>query len=169
MHTPQTIVIIGAAETGKTIARGLSNGNDRVLLCDHDFHAAHSFTRDLQQAFPSYDIEAVDCSYEATWEGDIIVLALPSCPDRQEVAKNVKAVANQKVVIITDGDVTELQSLLPHTKIVRIDASAFGKNGAFPPSTDCLVQGEDAEAVQTAASLVRTVGWNPVVVQKAIA
>ena len=169
MQTPQTIAVMGAAETGKFIVRGLSGGRDRVLLCDHNFPLAQGYALDLQQAFPAYDIEAVPCSYEATWEADIIILALPSCPDRLELAKKIKAVANQKVILIADGDLEELQALLPFTKIVRIDISAFGQTAAAHQPLPCPVRGTDAEAVQTAAALVKTLGFQPVIPENSLA
>ena len=100
MHTPQTIVIIGAGETAKGIVRGLAGGRDRVIFCEGNFDAARSFAKELQKQYPGYDVEALQCSYEATWEADIIILALPSCPDRQEIAQKIKTVASQKIVVV---------------------------------------------------------------------
>ena len=166
MHTPQTIVVIGTGKTGKGIIRGLSNGNDRVIFCDENFETARSFTNELQAANPYYDVEAVLCSYEATWEADIIILALPSCPDRRKLAQRIKAVATQKIVVIMDDAVKELQDLLPHSRIVRaftgISDDAFDLPAEQKKTIDCRVTGTSEEAVQTVAKLVRTVGFNPV-------
>ena len=166
MYTPQTIVIIGAGEIGKGITRGLSNGHDRVILCDNDFEATESFTKKLQAQQPAYKVEALECSYEATWEADIIILALSSCPDRQEIAKKIQAVANQKIVIVADDAREELQQLLPHTKIIQaftnIDPAAFDAAPESKKTIHCLVRGDDEEAVQAAAALVKTIGFHPV-------
>lgn len=167
MHTPQTIVVIGAGEIGKGIVRGLSGGRDRVVFCDRDFDAATSFTDALKKQHSGYQVEALQCSYEATWEADIIILSLPSCPDRLEIATKVKAVASQKIVIAADEiAVKELQALLPFSKIVQafdnLPAGAFNGTVEQKKHIYCPVKGDDAEAVQTVAALVRTIGFTAV-------
>ena len=167
MHTPQTIVVIGAGEIGKGIVRGLSGGRDRVVFCDRDFDAATSFTEELQKQHSNGNVEALQCSYEATWEADIIILSLPSCPDRLEMAKKIKAVASQKIVIVADETaVKELQALLPYSKVVQafdgLPAGAFDGTAEQKKQIYCPVKGEDAEAVQAVAALVRTIGFTAV-------
>ncbi len=168
MQTPQTIAVIGAAAIGKGITRGLACGRDKIILCDTDFDAIQSFTKELQAQRPGCDVEALHCSYEATWEADIIVLALESCPDRREIAKKINVVASQKIDIIVDDGVQELEQLLPHSRIVRafynMDPEKFNGSDQQPQNMDCYVSGRDPEAVQMVAALVQSMGLNPVVV-----
>jgi predicted dinucleotide-binding enzyme len=168
MYTPQTIVIIGAGEIGRAIASGLSNGSNRVLLCDQDFSIAQDVANGLQTTHPYYDIEAVACSYDATWEADIIILTSSSCPDRQEIAKKIKAVACQKVVVTTADVLIELQQLLPNSKIVQafngIDAGCFHQSVENRKTVNCFITGENDEAIDTVAALVKTIGFNPLIV-----
>ncbi|HEU4471229.1 MAG TPA: NAD(P)-binding domain-containing protein [Flavisolibacter sp.] len=165
MHTPQTIVIIGLGDTCKGIANGLSNGNDRVLLCDEKYETAKSLANGLQEAYPYFDVEAINCSYEAVWEGDVIILALP-CTLHQEVAEKIRAVANQKVVVTTHASLDALQQLLPNSKLVqafdKVDPGAFYLPPSQRHSVDCTVTGNDQEAVKAVSSLVKTIGFNPV-------
>lgn len=169
MQTPQTIVIIGGGEVARGIAYGLSLGRDRVLLCDEPFSAAQEFAEDLRQQSPRFEVEAVQCSYDAVWEADIIILTLP-CSEAQSVLQKIGAVANQKVIITVESAVNELQPLLPHTKMVQafdhLDTKAYYESGEQKGSIDCPVSGCNNEAVQTVAELVRTIGFRPVILQE---
>ena len=165
MHTPKTIVIIGTGATGKGIAAGLSGSRYRVLLCGHDFLETRSFVEELQAANPFYDIEALSCSYEASWEADIIILAI-SAPHQPEVAERIKKVASQKVVITISENGSSLQALLPYSKIVEafsgINAATFNL-GSGKKSVRCPVSTGHPEVADDAAAVVTAVGFTPVV------
>ncbi len=169
MHTPQTIVIIGAGNKAKAITSGLANARDRVLLCDTDYESAQAFTNGLRAEHPSYNIEPIACSYEATWEADIIILALASCPDLQEIAKKIKAVANQKIVVTTTDAAKELQDLLPNSKIVQafanLDDESFNQACEYKKQINCVVQGCNEEALDTVSDLVKTIGFHPIILK----
>lgn len=166
MHTQQTIVIIGGGKTGRGIASGLARGDDRVLLTDTDETETAAFVGDLQAAHPRFDVEALQCSFEACWEGDIIILALPFAAQKA-VAERIKAVACRKIVVTTDNCVEELQKLLPHSRIVQafssIDQNYFDEEYTTRKAVDCFIYGKDEEAVKIVASLVKTIGFKPVI------
>ena len=166
MHTPQTIVIIGTGATGKGIAANLAGSRYRVLLCGHDFPETSSFVEELQAAHRYYDIEALSCSFEASWEADIIILAI-SAAHQPEVAARIRKVANQKVVITISENGPALQQLLPYSKIVEsfsgINAATFQLSATEKREVACTVDSMDAEAVAPAAAVVTAVGFTPVV------
>jgi predicted dinucleotide-binding enzyme len=161
MQTPQTIVIIGEGEKSKGIARCLSDNNGKVLYCHRDLGLATDFVSGLIKSFPHYDIEAVECTYDATWEADLIILALP-CEGEVEVADNIRTVANQKIVVAT-GDASTLQRLLPHSKIVQafsdICDEAFFQPAETRSKIFSVVHGEDPDAVETVRELVTKAGF----------
>lgn len=165
MHTPQTIEIIGAGSRGRALAHALAVGQDRVLLSDHDFESAKTYVDKLQQAYPFYDIEAVSCSYEATWEADLIFLDLP-CTALLEAAAKIKLVANQKVVVISNDPVQALQELLPNSKIVQafanVEEQAFYLAAEERKLIDCFITAEDKEAATVVSALVKSIGFKPV-------
>lgn len=165
MHTPQTIVIIGSGDKGKGIAYALSAGTDKVLLCDHDYDTTKEYAEQLQANHPYYDIEAANCAYNATWEADIIILDL-SCNALLEAAGKIKIVANQKVIVTSNNSVQALQELLPNSKIIQafnnIDAKAFYLAADERKVIDCFVAGEHKEALDTVTSLIKAIGFNPV-------
>ena len=85
MQTPQTIAIIGIGAIGKGIAGSLFAGNDNVLLFDKDADKAQTLAAGLQLLYPTYAIEAIQCSMTGVWEADLIILDIPTA-ELQEVA-----------------------------------------------------------------------------------
>jgi 8-hydroxy-5-deazaflavin:NADPH oxidoreductase len=165
MQTPQTRVIIGAGKMGKAIAAGLATGHDRVILCDGNHQKAETVATDLKATHPHYNLETVVCSYEATWEADVIILSFPSCPDKQELVRKIKPVANQKIVVTVDADAGELKELLPHSKIVQA-FTGITENDFLMPFKErinipCPIISNDEEAIDTLAGLVQTIGFKP--------
>lgn len=182
----QTITIIGATGSmGSAISKSLSKGNYRLLLCSNDLDQSQLLTKEIKKLTPSADVESIDCSRNASWEADIIILAVPYSAE-SEVASKIKEVANQKIVVSIsnpmnetfDGLVTpadssaaeELQKLLPHSKVVKAFNTTFAADFTTPvidgKQVDAFVAGNDAEAVETITELVKTAGFRPVVAGK---
>jgi len=186
MQTKQTIAIIGATgNMGSAISKSLAKGNYRLLLCANEQDRIQVLTQEIKRLNPSADVEALDCSVMASWEADIIIVAVPYDAEK-EVASKIKEVANQKIVISIanplnetyDGLVTapdtsaaeELQKLLPNSKVVKAFNTTFAADFATPvidgKHVDAFVAGNEDEAVQTVTELVKTAGFNPVVAGK---
>ena len=182
MKTKQTIAVIGATgNMGSAISRGLSNGNYRLLLCANDQDKLKSLTADIK-AGASAEVESVDCNVDASWEADIIIVAVPYEAEK-EVAEKIRHVANQKIVISIanplnqsyDGLLTapdtsaaeELEKLLPNSKVVKAFNTTFAADFATPviagKQVDAFVVGNDDDSVQTVAELVKAVGFNPII------
>src|SRR5688572_3856492 len=99
MQTKQTIAIIGATgNMGSAIAKSLSKGNYRLLLLKDDKRDINGLVEEIKSINPNADVEPVDCSYNATWEADIIIAAVPYSADK-DVADKIREVANQKIII----------------------------------------------------------------------
>ncbi|WP_242917155.1 NADPH-dependent F420 reductase [Pontibacter liquoris] len=183
MKTTQTIAIIGASGSmGAAISKSLAKGNYRLLLCANDRSKVEAVAGDIKSSLPAAAVEVVDCSKEASWEADIIVVAVPFAAE-QEVAAKIKEVANQKIVISIanplndtyDGLVTapdtsaaeELQKLLPNAKVVKAFNTTFAADFATTvidgKQADAFIAGNDEEALQTVSELVSTAGFNPIV------
>ncbi len=164
MHTPQTIVIIGAGEKGKGIAYGLSSGNFRILLCAHEPASIESFVEGIKKDHPAVEIETSGCTYDATWEADIIVLAVaPS--ELEEITKNISVVACQKTVIVS-ANATDVQQLLPNAKVVEafgdITVGAFYEPQDIKQTIESSISGNDKEAVEQVQELVSAIGFKAV-------
>ena len=186
MQTKQTIAIIGATgNMGSAIAKGVAKGNYRLLLCANDEQKVAALTNEIKQLHAKADVESLNCTVEAGWEADIIIMAVPYAAEKEVVAK-IKDVANQKIVISIanplnetyDGLVTaadtsaaeELQKQLPNSKVVKAFNTTFAADFAKPvidgKTVDAFVAGDDKRAVDTVVELVQTVGFNPIVAGK---
>lgn len=186
MQTKQTIAIIGATgNMGSAISKSLAKGAYRLLLCANDPDKVQALAQQIKQDNSSANVEGLDCFVTASWEADIIILAIPYGAEK-EVVEKIREVANQKIVISIanplnetyDGLVTapdtsaaeELQKLLPHSKVVKAFNTTFAADFTSPvidgKQVDAFVAGNDEEAVQTVTELVKTVGFNPIVAGK---
>lgn len=183
MNTKQTISVIGASgNMGSAISKSLSKGNNRLLLFANEKAKVEAVVKDIKSSNASAEVEALECPTDASWEADIIILAVPYGAEK-EIAEKIKEVANQKIVISIanplnetfDGLVTapdtsaaeELQKLLPNSKVVKAFNTTFAADFSTPvidgKQVDAFVAGNDEEAVATVADLVKTAGFNPIV------
>lgn len=183
MSTKQTIAIIGATgNMGSALAKTLSKGNNRLLLFANNQEKVKALVDDIKSSNKKADVEGIECPTNASWEADIIVMAVPFAAEK-EIATRIKEVANQKVVISIanplnenyDGLVTppntsaaeELQKLLPNSKVVKAFNTVFATVFTTPviddKQVDVLIAGNDGNAMVTVSELVQTAGFNPVV------
>jgi NADPH-dependent F420 reductase len=183
MKTKQTIAIIGATgNMGSAISKSLSKGNYRLLLKSDDQEKLNKLAEQIRSTNSSADVETILCPAEASWEADIIVLAVPYQAEK-EIAEKIKEVANQKVVISIanplndtyDGLVTapdtsaaeELQKLLPGSKVIKAFNTTFAADFSSPvidgKQVDAFIAGNDEEALDTVKDMISTVGFNPIV------
>lgn len=183
MQTKQTIAIIGATgNMGSAIARSIAKGPYRLLLKASKQDELDALVNDIQSKNPSAEVESAICPTEASWEADIIILAVPYEAEKN-IAPQIKDVASQKIVISIanplnqnyDGLVTapgtsaaeELQKLLANSKIVKAFNTTFASDFSEPvingTQVDAFVAGNDEEALQTVSELVATAGFNPII------
>ena len=183
MSTKQTIAIIGVTgNMGSAIARSLSKTNNRLLLFARHFDKVQSLAAEIKKGNASAEVEAIECPTNASWEADIIFLALPY-GEEKEIAAKIKDVANQKVVISISNPLNEtysglvtapdtsageqLQHLLPNSKVVKafntVFAADFANTIIDGKQVDALIAGNDAQALETVSELAKSIGLNPLV------
>ncbi|NIT55181.1 MAG: NAD(P)-binding domain-containing protein [Aliifodinibius sp.] len=181
--TKQTIAIIGAAgNMGSAIAKGIADGNYRLLLFDRPSEKLDWLIDDIQTNYPDAELRSMDCAYDCSWEADIIILAVPHRAEK-EIADKIREVATQKIVVSTanpvDQDLSklnaeeppsaaeELQRWLPNSKVVKAFNNTFADDFGNPviagKRLDAFIAGDDDEALQTISELVKTAGFNPII------
>jgi NADPH-dependent F420 reductase len=181
MQMKQSIAIIGATgNMGSAIARSLAKGNYRLLLFGDDAEKLANLELSIKSINPDAEAEPVNCSYNASWEADIIITAVPFGAEK-DVAERIREVANQKIVIsianplndrfddlVTDpasSAAEELQKLLPNSKVVKAFNTTFAADFAQPvidgTRLDAFIAGDDQEAVETVSDIVTVAGFNP--------
>lgn len=122
MAYKQTVAIIGATTAiGKSIAQRMV-GAYCLLLMDDASLALASWADQLQRLHTDAIIYRVDCCKEASWEADVILLAVA---DSQlvSVAEKIKEVSTRKVVVQFLPDSLpgiDVQLLLPFAKVIVV-------------------------------------------------
>ena len=183
MKTRQTIAVIGATgNMGSAISRSLAKGNNRLLLIASTPENARMLAEQIKSENALADVEAIECSVEASWEADIIIAAVPYEAEKA-LAEKIREMANQKIVIsisnplnstynglVTSPDtssVEELQKLLPNSKVVKAINNRLLANFSTPlidgKKVDVFIAGDDQEALKTVSELVSTAGFNPII------
>lgn len=166
---------------GSAIAKSIAGGPYRLLLKGNKQAELDSLVKDIQSKHPNAEVESAVCPTEASWEADIIIMAVPFEAEK-EIAPMIKEVANQKIVVsianplnasynglVTPPDTSaaeELQKLLPHSKVVKAFNTTFAADFATPVingiQADAFIAGNDEDALQTISDLVSTAGFQPI-------
>ncbi|HEY9047101.1 MAG TPA: NAD(P)-binding domain-containing protein [Ohtaekwangia sp.] len=183
MKTKQTIAIIGATgNMGSAIAKNLSQGNYRLLLCARNHDKLYTLAQEIMEGNLTTDVDVLDCTMNASWEADLIIMAVPY-HEEKEIAEKIRQVATQKIVVSISNPLNEtynglttapdtsaaeeLQKLLPNSKIVKAFSTIFAADFASPviggKQADAFVAGNDPEALQTVSELVQATGFNPII------
>lgn len=172
-----SIAIIGATgKTGTAIAKTLAKGSYRLLLFAHDKAKLQNVKEEIYTTTPAADLDCVGCPMDASWEADVILLAVPYSAEK-EVAEKIKAFATQKVVVSISNPphaapsgfnaAEELQQLLPSSKIVKasstVGAAHFLEAIKDEQGADIRLAGNDAEAISLVKKIIETAGLNPVI------
>src|SRR5688572_30841940 len=98
MNTKHTIAVIGATgNMGTAISKSLARGNNRLLLFGREKANVESLVTEITSAAASAEAESLSCITDASWEADVIILAVPYGAER-EIAEKIGEVANQKIV-----------------------------------------------------------------------
>jgi predicted dinucleotide-binding enzyme len=118
--TNKTIALIGATEKmGSQMARRLAGQDNSLLLFSHEPVLLAQLISEIKNEHPNAIVESAGCEFEASWEADIIIAAVP-LQDVHEVAEKIREVATQKIVAaVSDESVSELKKLLPYSQVIH--------------------------------------------------
>jgi len=184
MNTKQVVAVIGASGSiGSTIAKAISKGHYRVLLQSQNLNKAQGLVDEIKKNNPGADVDAVGYAMDASWEADIIILAVPYVAEKN-VAQDISEVVNQKIVISVSNPVNdactalltppytsaaeELQDRLPYSKVIKAFnttfTNSFNGTSVNGQQLDCFIAGNDEDALQSVYHLVKAAGFNPVIV-----
>lgn len=167
---------------GSAISKALVKGNNRLLLFSTEKEKAAVLADVIRQEQPTADVEAIGCQVDASWEADIIILAVPYEAETA-IAEKIQDVARQKIVISIsnplnatyDGLVTapgtsaaeELQQLLPDSKVIKAFNTTYAADFAQPEidgkQADAFIAGNHEGALATVRELVEEAGFNPII------
>lgn len=115
MATTKTIAIINAdSEKSEAALQQLNSKQYRLLF----------FSKEKTETATG-NTESIHCPIEASWEADLVILAINS-NDIQPIAKAIQPVVTQKPVIYiteTNNGIAELSELLPHSSVYPVKAN----------------------------------------------
>jgi ketopantoate reductase len=119
--TPRTIAILGAgSKNGTTAAKKLA-ANNRLLLVDQDRESLEKLKAEVQSQHNGQEVEIMECFQDTGWEADAIVLAIQSTKDNEIFTLMKPYVTGKIVIVFSCGKEDNLNALLPHSKVVRIN------------------------------------------------
>ena len=150
------IAIIGATgKRGSTLSKAMAKSNYRLLLFDHDTEKLDALVNEIKRNDPLSDIEFMSCEGDASWEADIIVPDIPAGQEK-ELAQKIAPFSNRKIVlnISKNSAAHELQKLLPGASVINVIEDT---------NRELLIDGNDDEALKTAAEILQAAGYIPVV------
>jgi NADPH-dependent F420 reductase len=171
------VTIIGAGNMGRGIGVRLVAGDDDVELIDHDPDDAHLLADELNAQGKG----AASVSEDGGISGDIVVLAVPYDALDEAIDTYREQLAGKVVVDITNpvdwstGELAtpaetsaaeEIARRLPTTKVVKAFNTTFagtlvaGRVDGEP--LDVLMAGDDEQAKEQVASLVKDGGLRPI-------
>ena len=165
MSYKDTVAIIGATTTiGTVVARSIAV-NYRLLLMDSARPELVTLQHSIQAANLKADVDIVNCSKDASWEADIIIVANEEA-GLEELAVKMKEVSTCKTVLQfthAETNIDKLQQLLPHASVVTIIISQpfTGTNA------NAFIHGSDKDAIHTAKMMVSAIGCKPQIPQGA--
>ena len=173
----KTIAVIGAAgKAGSAIAPGLTAAGYRVLLADEIKKRPFLYVRLLLLEYmikskcSPVDVEMVLSEREASWEADIIIVAVHRKKHADTACKIKDVVTGKIVIILMNGTLErsateELARLLPNSKIVNVrHANGLGhweKSAGDGTINDVVISGNDQDAVSKAMQLLNDSGLHP--------
>jgi len=153
MSAMKTIAIVGATEkTGKIIADNFSSLPYRLLLISNNLEQLQMLTENILAKKNAAEIDSIECVKEGCWEADIIILAVPSCEEK-EVAEKMKEVSTQKIVVaVYQGfdSLKDLHKILPYSKLVKV-------SGVL--EHEILISGEDDAVNEEIRSIFNQAGF----------
>lgn len=161
MGYKNTVAIIGASSAlGTIIAKGISNGDNRLLLMDEGRQAQLAILHnEIIQLNKGAEIELLYCCKDASWEADIIIIAVETIKQIETAAK-IKEVSTRKTVICFTGSYNEgneIQQLLPYSKVIHVSVSSNMKS---VESMNAIINGKDLQALQITVEMIKQIGFN---------
>jgi hypothetical protein len=162
-----TVAILGASSRmGEAWATGLVSSACSLRLYDQQEAGAQLLAWKLKQLTPLADVEALSCSATASWEADLVILAMPLAA-QADAARRIAAFVTQKTVcsVVDQASgsaatamavLAELQCLLPHSTIRLLPGTPAHAGSEPLPAQDAAWLLEQLRHAETPPTPERT-------------
>lgn len=158
MAYKHTVAIIGATTPQGSLIAQRIGAQFRLLLMD----TAQAPLMDLQNtvlsAYPQAEVDLLTCCKDASWEADIVVVAIAET-ELAEIAARIKEVTTCKPVIhlvTTPAAASQLVHLLPHANVVTVELSQPITDAQV--NIDAVIQSKNEAAIRTTKDLLAAIG-----------
>jgi hypothetical protein len=159
----KSIAIFGATDKyASALAESVVSNNNRLLLFSDGNQEISDLRDQILLKIPSADIELLFCSAEASWQADIIILAL-SHDQQKMIAGGIEDFVTQKTLIayadspqeaLNEAPSGDLQDLLPNAHVISLHMECDQDQQIIFNSG-----GTNAEALDEAKSLLILAGF----------
>ncbi|OYW79718.1 MAG: hypothetical protein B7Y37_12985 [Sphingobacteriia bacterium 28-36-52] len=150
-----TVAILGAgSEVGQLIAQKIALKYP-LLLMDNSEEKLNQVKELVVKNHPTAQVEMVVCSKDASWEGDIIIIAADQIGEQEAIATKINEVTTCKTVIQikqASSDTVTLQNILPYSKFISVDWAI----------TAAIVEGNDESSLSITGEIVQLCGLKPI-------
>lgn len=150
-----TVAILGAgSELGQLIAQKIA-GNYPLLLMDNNAEKLKKLMQLITDNHLKAEVEMVDCSKNASWEADIIIIAAEYAEEQESIAIKINEVTTCKTVIQikhASSGIAGLQTILPYSKFISVDWA----------NTTAIVEGNDEASLSITGEIVHLCGLKPI-------
>lgn len=155
MQYNNIVAILGAnSVAGQQIAKSIAKQYP-VLLMDTEQDTLLQLQHTIQTDQPQANITVQECSKEASWEADIVIIAVENEEEQQKIAERINEFTTCKTVIQIRPENNPLQHLqhkLPYAKFMLVD---WGNTAA-------IVEGKDEMALSVTGEIIHLCGLKPI-------
>jgi len=164
---------------GTALAMALASAAYPLILFSSNEEQGKALHERIIEQWPGAPVWSSCCAFEASWEADVIIAAVPY-REEKEVAKKIKDVATRKIVITISNTIDEngfpfatatgrsageeMQQWLPNSQVVKAFNTLRQEDFAKPENKKCYLAGDDTEALDKCSQLVKELGFTPVLV-----
>lgn len=158
--TKQAIAIIGSSSViGRSIAKTLCRDNYRLLLFEENSEEAEALSDEISSSVEGADVEFVECTHQASWEADVIVI-LKGSNDLKDVSEKIDDVSTQKIIVAllkyeSANELEQVESYFPISKVVGLYPSK-----SIPKNIHLI--SKHSNALITVRNMVSAAGFQPV-------
>jgi len=162
---------------GTALAMALASAAYPLILFSSNEEQGRSLHERILQKLPGAPVWSSCCAFEASWEADVIIAAVPYREERK-VAEKIKDVATRKIVISLSNMIDEdglpvatatgrsageeLQQWLPNSQVVKAFNTLRQEDFEKPENINCYLAGNDTDALEKCSQLVKELGFTPV-------
>ncbi|REL38244.1 hypothetical protein DYD21_06455 [Rhodohalobacter sp. SW132] len=161
--TKQTVAIIGSSNgIGRSFVNALCRDNYRLLLIEENREEAERLSDEISSSVEGADIEFLECSHQASWEADVILI-LKNGIDLKDLSEKINEVSTQKIIVTLlkaerADDLEQVESYFPNSRVVGLFPAKSSTNNVH-------LHSRQKKALDTVRDMISASGFQPVLIE----